>query len=166
MNSKYPINKKAGKDYIGLGVGAVILNDNNEILLMKRSHKLTVDRTTVGMWSIPGGEVDFGENVRNAVKREVKEELGVDIEILKPIGHWDQILQKAKVHWHCVSFICKIKKGTPKILEPDKFNKLKWFKLDKIPKNAGIAHVAAPLYMLGHMSKKELKKRIKETPES
>lgn len=155
-----------GRNYIGLGVGAVILNEKGKILLMKRSKKLAYHRTTIGLWSIPGGEVEFGEMVTEAVRREVKEELGVEIELIRLIGHWDQILPKSKVHWHSVTFLSKILDGKPKLLEPNKFDKLKWFPIDKIPKNAGIAHVAAPLYMLGKMSKKEFKKRLKETPES
>ena len=54
----------AGKDHIGLGVGAVILRNDTQILLIKRSKQLAKDRTTVGMWSIPGGEVEYGEQKR------------------------------------------------------------------------------------------------------
>lgn len=155
-----------GKDYIGLGVGAVIFNQKNKILLIKRSKKLANDRTTAGMWSIPGGQVEFGERITDAIRREVKEELGVEITIEKLIGHWDQILKKSGIHWHSVSFLCRISKGMPVVREPEKFSQLKWFSLEKIPNNAGIAHVAAPLYMLGKMSRKELEKRIIDTPES
>lgn len=157
---------KAGKDYIGLGIGAVILNAEGEILLMKRSRNLPSDRTTVGMWSIPGGEVEFGERVTDALRREIKEEIGVEITIDKLIGHWDQILPKSNIHWHSVTFACRISKGTPKIMEAKKFEQLKWFPINKIPKNAGIAHVAVPLYLLGKMSKAEFKRRLKQTPES
>jgi len=111
-----------GMDCIGLGVGAVIMNDLGEVLLMKRSKNLSKDRTTAGLWSIPGGEVEFGEKVSDAIKREVREELDVEIVVKKIIGNWDQILPKSKVHWHSVSFLCKIKNGVPKIMEPDKFN--------------------------------------------
>jgi len=52
---------KSGKDYIGVGVGAIIQDDKGQILLFKRSSKLHPDRTTVGMWSVSGGEVNFGE---------------------------------------------------------------------------------------------------------
>lgn len=41
-----------GKDYIGLGVGAVILKGKDHILLLKRSSKIPKVRTTVGMWSM------------------------------------------------------------------------------------------------------------------
>jgi ADP-ribose pyrophosphatase YjhB (NUDIX family) len=50
---------KAGKDFIGVGVGATILNNKNEILLLKRRQTISEERTTSGMWSIPGGEVEF-----------------------------------------------------------------------------------------------------------
>lgn len=157
---------KPGKDHIGLGVGAVILNEKEEILLVRRSRKLTRDRTTVGLWSVPGGEVEFGELVEDAVKRELKEELGVEIEIQKAISHWDQILPKSKIHWHCVAFLCRIKKGKPRNLEPDKVDEIRWFPVSHVPKNSGIAHVAVPLHRLGFMSKSEFHKRLKETPES
>ena len=74
---------KSGKDYIGLGVGAIIQNEKNEILLLKRPDTITPDRTTSGMWSVPGGEVEFMEGVEDAIKREVKEEIGIDVEIIK-----------------------------------------------------------------------------------
>lgn len=155
-----------GKDYIGVGVGAVILNPQGEILLLKRSRKLPKERTTVGMWSIPGGEVNFGEKIEAALAREVWEELGVRVRVTKLIGHWDQILPKTKIHWHCISFLCAIRSGTPTIREPEKFDDLKWFPLSHLPKDAGIAHVAAPLFLLGKISRDELRRRIRETPES
>lgn len=157
---------KPGKDYIGLGVGAIITNDRNEILLLKRPDTITPDRTTAGMWSVPGGEVDFMENSEDAVKREVREEIGVEIDILKPVEYHDQILEKFKVHWHCQSFLSKIKSGEPKILEPNKCDDLDWFDPKKLPKNCGIGHVVVPLYKLGLISESEYKKRLKNTPES
>ncbi len=159
------MKKTVGKDYIGLGCGAVIIH-NKKILLLKRSKKLTSDRTTAGLWSVPGGEVEFGERIEDAVKREVKEELGVEIEIQKPIGHWDQILPKSKIHWHCVAFLCQITKGKPRNLEPDKVEEVRWFPVSQVPKDSGIAHVVAPLHKLGFMSDEEFIKRLKKTPES
>ena len=157
---------KAGKDFIGVGVGATILNNKNEILLLKRRQNISEGRTTSGMWSIPGGEVEFMERIEDAVKREVREEIGVDVEIIKHIGYTDQILEKSKVHWSCHHFLCKIKSGEPKIIESDNFEKLVWFSIDKLPKDAGITHVIRPLYLLGLISEEEYKKRLEETSES
>ena len=55
-----------------MGVGALILNEKDELLIVKPSYK--------DHWSVPGGVVDEGESPRNACVREVKEEIGLDIE--------------------------------------------------------------------------------------
>jgi 8-oxo-dGTP diphosphatase len=157
---------KPGKDCIGLGTGAIILNEKSEVLLLKRPDTISYDRTTSGMWSVPGGEVEFMEKVEKAMKREVKEEIGVEVEIIKPIEYHDQILEKSKIHWHCQGFLCKIKSGEPKILEHDKCEKLVWFDPKNLPENCGIAHVVVPLYKLNLISREEYEKRLLNTPES
>jgi len=159
-------NMKAGENYIGVGCGAIILNDKKEILLIKRK-AMSKDRTTSGMWSVPGGETEFGEKVEDAIIREVREEIGVDVEIVRHIGHHDQILESSKVHWHCNSFLCRIKEeGVPRIMEEEKSEKVGWFPIDKVPKDCGIAHIIVPLHKLGLISNEEYNKRVKETQES
>ena len=56
-----------------LGVGAIIL-EGDKILLEKRKNM-----PSKGKWSVPGGLVELGESVENAVIREVKEETGLDV---------------------------------------------------------------------------------------
>lgn len=157
---------KPGKDYIGVGVGAIIINDEEKILLLKRKNSIDKDRTTVGMWSAAGGQVEFGEKTEDAVIREVKEEIGVDVEIIKPAGFTDQILKNSGLHWHLIYFLCKIKNGKPRIMEPENFEKIEWFSPKEMPDNVGFAHVIMPLYLLGLISEKEYKKRLENTPES
>lgn len=53
-----------GKDFIGVGVGAIILNENNEILLLLRERP-----PEAGCWSIPGGKVDLFETIEDSIKR-------------------------------------------------------------------------------------------------
>ena len=55
-----------------MGVGALFFNDKNEILIVKPSYK--------DHWSVPGGVVDENESPRQACIREVKEELGLEID--------------------------------------------------------------------------------------
>lgn len=101
---------KAGKDFIGVGVGAIIVSDEGKILMMKRAASIDKSRSTSGLWSVAGGQIDFGESTEDAVKREVKEELGVDVEITRFIGYTNQILKESGVHWLVFHFLCKIKK--------------------------------------------------------
>ncbi|HZG83069.1 MAG TPA: NUDIX domain-containing protein, partial [Brevibacillus sp.] len=57
-----------------LGVGAVIKNDQNEILLVLRNRN-----PEKGTWSIPGGKVDPYENLEDCVIREIKEEVNLEV---------------------------------------------------------------------------------------
>ena len=65
-------NFKIGQDCIGVGAGALILNDLEQILLTLRGKAA---KNEVGKWELPGGAVEFGETIEQALKREVKEEL-------------------------------------------------------------------------------------------
>lgn len=123
---------KSGKTHIGVGCGALIFNDKrNEVLLMKRSKN---SKNQAGWWSQPGGEVDFNEKAITATKREIKEELGIEIDIWARTPHIDHILKKEFQHWVAFPFLATIKKGVPKIMEPHKCDELRWFSLDKLPK--------------------------------
>lgn len=153
-----------GKNIVGIGVGAFILNSQGQVLLMHRPKSIAAHRTTTGMWSVPGGAIDFGESAEKAIKREVYEELGVKINIKNFISYSDQVLGDA--HWISLHFLCQIKSGTPKIMEPNKCEKLDWFDPKDPPKNSGITHVLRPAFLLGFLSKAEFKKRKKSTKES
>lgn len=59
-----------------VGVGAVIWNDHDELVLIRRGQE-----PRRGEWSIPGGKLEWGETVREAIAREVREETGLVVEI-------------------------------------------------------------------------------------
>ena len=122
-----------GKDYIGVGCGAFILNENNELLLQQRKKS-----PEAGYWSIPGGRLEMFETFEEAVKREIKEEVGVDIQVIDELGICDHIIKSEQKHWVSPSFLCKIIKGKPTIMEPDEHADLKWFSLEELPENITI----------------------------
>lgn len=127
---------KQGIDYIGVSVGAMILNDQGEILLAKRSQTVKNER---GCWENPGGSVEFGETLQSAVRREIKEEFGIEIELLEQFPAADHLIPNEKQHWLATTFLVKIKAGqTPKIMEPDKCDEIGWFSLDALPKPLSI----------------------------
>ena len=124
---------KKGRDYIGVGGGCLILNDQNEVLLIRRAGEV---RNEAGWWSKPGGGVKFGEKVEEAMIREMKEELGIEVEIVGWLPHTDHIIrneQDKSQHWIALNFVAKIVKGEPKNMEPHKCDKVAWFPLNKLP---------------------------------
>lgn len=123
---------KPGKDYIGVGCGALIINDKNETLLVKRALK---SNNEAGFWSKPGGTVEFGEIVEDAIKREIKEELGIEIELIRPLAFTNHLIPSENQHWVAFNYLARIVKGKPKSLEPDKIEEVMWFKFDALPEN-------------------------------
>ncbi|WMJ81898.1 NUDIX domain-containing protein [Clostridium sp. MB40-C1] len=124
---------KKGQDYIGVGVGAVIINENKEILLLLREKS-----PELGCWSIPGGKVEMFETVEDAIKREVKEELDVEVEIIKLITVTNHIIWKEKAHWVAPTFLANVVSGQVKNVEPEKHKEVRWFSIDNLPHNITI----------------------------
>ena len=124
---------RIGKDYIGVGVGAFIINDRNELLLQKRA--VPAEK---GYWCIPGGRLEMFETLEHAVVREAKEETDLDIKIIRLMGICDHIIKNENAHWVATSYLCKIEKGIPKIMEPEKASDMKWFNLNELPEKLTI----------------------------
>lgn len=121
---------KPGKDYIGVGGGILILNKKNETLLLKRGKN---SKNEVGYWNKPGGAIDHGEKVINAMKREISEEIGVKIDIWGYLPHADSIMKKDKQHWVGFNYLGRVKSGNIRNMEPHKFDDVRWFALNKLP---------------------------------
>ena len=121
---------KQGVDFIGVGVGAFILNEKDELLLTLRSKS---SRNEACMWELPGGGVEFGEKIEDAVKREVLEEVGVKVDIIRLIKLRNHFTDGQ--HWVTPAYLCKITRGVPRIMEKDKFDDLRWFSMDNLPEN-------------------------------
>lgn len=117
-----------GKDYIGVGCGAFILNDNNELLLQLRNKSPEKE-----YWSIPGGKVELFETFEQAIIRETKEETNLEVKVIDELGVCDHIIKEEGKHWISPSFLCEIIKGEVKIMEPKKHLDMKWFPINNLP---------------------------------
>lgn len=120
---------KKGVDYIGVGAGGLIVSEEGKILLAKRGPKA---RNQVGKWESPGGSVEFGETAAETVKREAREELGIEIKIEALLGFVDDIIVEEKQHWAGPTYLCSVVSGTPRIMEPDMCDGIGWFSIEEI----------------------------------
>jgi 8-oxo-dGTP diphosphatase len=143
---------KKGIDFIGVGVGAMIFNNEGKVFLAKRGEKV---RNEKFFWEFPGGAVIFGEKLYDAIKREFKEEYGIEIRPIELLCVADHILKIEKQHWVSPTFIGLIDKGEPQINEPNKCAEIGWFNLDNLP---------SPLMSVSENDVTEYKKRYGETP--
>lgn len=78
------------------GVGAAVV-DAGRVLLVKRGRE-----PAKGQWAVPGGKVDLGETVVEAVRREVAEETGLVIEVKDVIWAGESIGPGSTPAWHYV----------------------------------------------------------------
>jgi ADP-ribose pyrophosphatase YjhB (NUDIX family) len=93
-----------------VGVAAVVFDRRGRVLLQQRSDG--------GQWGLPGGSVEIGESVRDAVIREVREETGLRVAVRRLVGVYsDPALQVVRYPdgnvWHYVSvcFECAVRGG-------------------------------------------------------
>lgn len=113
-----------------LGVGAVILDDENRILLILRKR-----HPEAGTWSIPGGKVEPYETLERAVVREIKEEVDLDVEIDRLLCTAETVAPETEEHWVSILYVVRVTGGTATNREPVALGDLQWFPLDKLPEN-------------------------------
>ena len=139
---------KRGIDYIGVGVGAIIVDGAGRLFLARRGPQAKNER---GLWEFPGGSVEFGERLADALKREMREEYGIEIKVGELLDVVDHILPDEGQHWVSPTFICTIVSGEPTIREAAKCIEIGWFAPDQMPDDltqitqANLAHYRARL---------------------
>lgn len=109
-----------------VGVGALIFR-NGKVLFGKRLSKLG-EKT----WGLVGGHLEFGETPEECLKREILEEIGLEM-ISAELICVSNVLDYDK-HYIDFEFKVEVEPGEPKLLEPEKFEQWKWFDIENPPK--------------------------------
>lgn len=110
-----------------------VIREKHKYLLTFRTDGKPNDKVDNNIWQIPGGEINFKEKLHDALKRETKEELGIEIEVVKFIP---KIFESMRIYWHGLLFcyLCKIKNKNAKITLNKEASRYKWFKAHEIKK--------------------------------
>jgi len=119
----------------GVGVGVIILKDN-KVLLGKRNDDPDKADSLLhgeGTWTLPGGKLDFGENIQDCAYREVLEETGIKINKnkIKLISVTNDVVEDA--HFVTLGFLCEEFEGSSNVMEPDEITEWKWFDINDMP---------------------------------
>ncbi len=90
-------------------VGGVVIRGDH-VLLVRRAFP-----PRVGEWSLPGGRVELGESLADAVGREVREETGIDVDVGPLVEAFDRVHRddagRVRYHFVIVDFLCRPRGG-------------------------------------------------------
>ncbi len=112
QNREYP-------DRPVVGVGGVVIRDGRALLIRRGSEPLK------GQWSIPGGLLELGETLEEGVRRELREETGLEVRVLELIEVFERIFpdpdptpsgQRPTPRYHFVilDYLCEAPEGEPR----------------------------------------------------
>ena len=105
-----------------LGIGALIFEGG--CILMAQRGKAPL----MGQWSLPGGLVETGESLENAVRREVLEETGLEVKPLGVLEIFERIMRNAggavEYHYVLLDYICRVTGGT--LCAGDDASRVQW----------------------------------------
>lgn len=111
--------------------GGFIRNKYGEILFVKRSEN---DSFLPSNWELPGGGVEYGENIEKTLRREIKEECGLDVKIGFPIAVGDYYMKdnKKEIQRTEIIFLCKLLNPAQTIILSGEHLEYKWVSSNKI----------------------------------
>jgi 8-oxo-dGTP diphosphatase len=123
---------KKGVEHIAIGVCYFCHDGAGRVLLSKRGARC---RDEHGRWDAGGGGIEFGHSAEETLRKEIREEYGADVLEYEFMGFRDLFRDQGGVptHWVMLDFKVRIDPAQAKNGEPDKFDEVAWFPLDRLP---------------------------------
>src|SRR5947209_4835658 len=116
-----PLDAESSSPIFRIGVFALIFNHEQQILL---GHRRDID-----WWNLPGGGMEVGETVDEAICREVREETGLEVKVEQLVGVYSKP-QKQEV---VLTFLCQIVGGT--LQSTEETRESRYFAPEVLPEN-------------------------------
>jgi len=123
------------KTVLQVAAKALIVNDKDEILILREPAKDNPG-SKGGLYGLAGGRMEVEETYEQALKREVMEETGLEVDVLYPIyvGEWSPIINGVKCHIVALFSVCKAKSTEVKLsFEHDDYKWIDPKDIDKYP---------------------------------
>ncbi|NTU65728.1 MAG: 8-oxo-dGTP diphosphatase MutT [Chloroflexi bacterium] len=126
LQDQLPIRTKR-KPLPHYDVTAAVIRRNGRVLIAQRP----LGGRLGGLWEFPGGKVEPGETLKQCLRREIKEELGIRIKVGKPITSIDHAYTHFKITLH--AFECELVAGKLQALQVQGF---KWVRMSELKRYA------------------------------
>jgi ADP-ribose pyrophosphatase YjhB (NUDIX family) len=111
---------------------AILVDDEGRVLLARRAHD-----PEAGRWDLPGGFLEPDESPEDGLRREMREETGLDVEVGRYVGSFVDVYGEGGDNTLNIVFVCRPGPGD---LEPaDDVSELRWFAPEKLPPASEIA---------------------------
>ncbi|NKB23665.1 MAG: A/G-specific adenine glycosylase [Kiritimatiellae bacterium] len=144
-STRYPVKKKKKPVPHKVAGVAVVVRRDGKLLIDQRNEEDMLG----GLWEFPGGKQETGESIKKCIKREIKEELGVDIKVgkhLTTVYHvYSHFTLELHVHW------AKIIKGRPRAIECKNYRWVDFVHLREYPFSR------ADIYIIEEISRQKSK---------
>jgi 8-oxo-dGTP diphosphatase len=103
--------------------------DRNRVLLVERGRS-----PLKGYWSLPGGVLEIGERLEDGIRREVREETGLEIRALKVVEIFERIMVddegRPEYHYVLIDYLCRVAGG--KLAAADDVSRVAWVSRDAL----------------------------------
>ena len=112
-----------------LGIGAIVI-ESGRVLLVERGRE-----PLKGFWSLPGGVLEVGESLAEGIRREMREETGLEIEPLSVVEIFERIMRDAsgaaEYHYVLIDYLCRVTGGT--LTAGDDVSEARWVERARLP---------------------------------
>ena len=112
--------RSAEKPRFRVGVFAIIERDGRYLLAR---------RSDIPWWNLPGGGLEYDESVEEGVAREVREEIGAEVEIVRLVGVYSKPRKREVV----LTFLCRLRPESPETGTSEEVSRVAWFLPAELP---------------------------------